>query len=51
MLGFCLVGSGLAVCLTNCKAIEEVPLMGRCCQGLEPSVPACLGKPARSYQF
>lgn len=51
MLGPCLVVLGLSVFLTNCKAIEEVPLMGRRCQGLGPSVPACLGKPASSCQF
>lgn len=51
MPGPCLVVLGLAVCLSNCKAIEEVPLMGWCCQSLGPSVPACLGKPARFSQF
>lgn len=50
MPGPCLVVPGLAVCLT--KAIEEVvPLMGKCCQGLGPSLPACLGKLAKSYQY
>lgn len=48
MPGPCLVVLGLAVCLTNCKAIEEVPVM---LEVLPGPAAFCSSLPGKAYQI